>query len=274
MTGPGLLFAILALLAVVGLGWWVVRRRRREQLRASPIPEGWRSLLEVRVPLYRRLPALMRKRLHGHIHVFLAEKQFVGCNGLQITEEMKWIVAAQACLLILNRKDWCFPDLYSILIYPGAYRVRVEEPIGGYVVSESNEVRAGESWSRGEVVFSWEDVVRDTMAPDHGSNVVLHEFTHQLDQEDGSVDGVPVLKRSSGYDGWAKIFRREYKQLRLALRQRRATVIDPYGATNPAEFFAVSTETFYCIPEQMQQEHPELYGVLQEYYGVDPATWL
>lgn len=265
-----LIFVALIVLGILGYPIWLKQRRNRFKVR--PFPALWASTVEHNLPIYTRLSSEERKRLQGHIQVFLAEKQFIGCNGLQVTEEMKLIIAAVACLLLLNERGKYFPKLRSLLIYPGAYWVN-ETISTGYVVEERRTARLGESWSRDQVVLSWDQVQQDMLNWKDGRNVVLHEFAHQLDQEDGKAEGVPILPHEVDYQAWAKVMTAEYRQLCQNVEQGAKTVMDRYGATNPAEFFAVATETFFEKPQQLLKKHPDLYRQLQSFYKLDPSQW-
>ena len=194
------------------------KRRRRERLRAAPFPPVWGQILQKNVPYYDRLDEADRKELHGHIHVFLAEKHFEGCGGLALTDEIKVTIAAQACLLLLHRDTDYYRRLVTVLVYPSAYRAKGVEVLGGGVVLEGEEARLGEAWTGGVVVLSWDDVRAGASDIHDGHNVVLHEFAHQLDQEDGSADGAPILDRRSQYVAWARVLGSEYEQLRRASR--------------------------------------------------------
>ena len=252
----------------------VLIKKRRNHLKHRPFPSLWRAIIENNLPIYLRLSPEERRRLQGHIQVFLAEKQFIGCGGLQITEEMRLIVAAVACLLLLNERDQYFPKLRSILIYPSAYLVNETTSVGSYVVEERRVARLGESWTNDQLVLSWEQVKQDTGNWRDGHNVILHEFAHQLDQEDGKAEGVPILPRTLDYAIWAKVMTEAYQQLCNDVERDVKTVMDSYGATNPAEFFAVATETFFEKPHQLLNQHPALYEQLQRYYQLDPLQWL
>jgi MtfA peptidase len=246
------------------------RRRRRERLRATPVPEAWRAIVESNVALYRRLPDADQRELLAHIQVFLAEKHFEGCGGLELTDEIRVTIAAQACVLLLHRETDYYPECASILVYPHAYVAPVQEQSGYGVVHEGASARLGESWVRGVVVLSWDDVLAGAADVHDGHNVVLHEFAHQLDQEDGSGDGAPPLPRRSMYVAWARVLSAEYEALRADAASGRRSVLDHYGATNPAEFFAVASECFFEKPQQMRAKHPELYDELREFYAQDP----
>ncbi|MEH1815208.1 MAG: M90 family metallopeptidase [Nostoc sp.] len=251
----------------------ILVKRRRNRLKHRPFPALWNAIIENNLPIYLCLSPDEIRRLQGHIQVFLAEKQFIGCRGLQVTEEMKLTLAAVACLLLLNERGQYFPRLRSILVYPNAYFVQETNSVGKYVVEERRVARLGESWTNDQVVVSWEQVKQDINNWRDGRNVVLHEFAHQLDQEDGKAEGVPILQHNSDYTIWAKVMTEAYQQLCNDVLQGAKTVMDSYGATNPAEFFAVATETFFEKPHQLLSKHPALYEQLQRYYQLDPVQW-
>jgi Mlc titration factor MtfA (ptsG expression regulator) len=191
---------------------------------------------------------------------------FEACGGLEeVTEEMRLVIASQACLLLLESGYKDFGLLRSILIYPDAYVVRDE--------FGTEDVHLGESWETGSVVLSWRNVAEGARDPEDGLNVVLHEFAHQLDQADGGADGVPILKRRGEYREWAEVFTACYDLLCKRVNRGERTVLDDYGATNPAEFFAVATETFFEEPGQLKRAHRDVYEALQRFYGLDPLAW-
>ena len=169
----------------------------------------WREILERNVPLYRRLPEELRGQLHGLIQVFLAEKHFEGCKGQRITEEIKVTVAGQACLLLLNRPGHYYPKLKTILVYPQVYVAQTRYG-DGFIEVEGLGAREGESWQDGPVVLAWDSVRHGAANVRDGRNVVLHEFAHQLDQEDGEADGAPILAGRSCYTSWARVLGEEY----------------------------------------------------------------
>jgi len=247
------------------------RERRRRRLRAAPFRGEWRAIVERRFAMFSRLSEADRAELLGHVAVFLDEKKFEGCGGLAITDEIRLTVAAQACLLLLHReRPHYYPGLYSILVYPHAYVARAKEMLPGGIVVEGDSARLGESWIRGVVVLSWDDVSAGAGDAADGHNVVLHEFAHQLDQEDGASDGAPILERRSHYVAWARILGKEFEELRAAADGGRHSDIDAYGATNAAEFFAVVTEAFFERPQSLRRKHPELYEELKTFYRQDP----
>jgi Mlc titration factor MtfA (ptsG expression regulator) len=278
-TGGGIVIVIKIAAVVVGLiggyfvGKCVMRKSRRKKLLAAVLPDEYVRIIEKNVPLYRHLPDSLRKEIGGLINVFLAEKHFEGCGGLEITDEIKVTIAAQACMLLLNRKTRVFPKLRTILVYPHTYVAKTVSSSGGVVV-EGQDARLGESWQSGPVVLAWDSVTGGTSNAADAQNVVIHEFAHQLDQEDGSADGAPILERRSRYRAWAQVLSSEYEALQRNKSRHRRSIMSKYGATNPAEFFAVATETFFENSRQMQKMHPELYEELKDYYKLDPAEWV
>jgi hypothetical protein len=266
---------LLPIIIIIGLilASPILTRLRRRRIQNKLFPLHWVAILQQNIPIYNYLPLLLRKRLHRHINVFLAEKKFKGCGGLQITEEIKLTIAGQASLLLLNERRRYYPKLYSILVYPSAFMGSNTTPIGDSYLEEQ-QPRAGESWHIGLVVLSWQPIQYDMKNWQDGRNVVLHEFAHQLDQEDGSVQGVPLLQKRSDYQTWARVFSQEFQQLCSDVERGLETVIDEYGATNPAEFFAVATETFFEKSELMKRKHPELYQELKRFYQLDPVEWI
>jgi Mlc titration factor MtfA (ptsG expression regulator) len=237
-----------------------LEKRRWERLRAESFPLEWLRVLERNVPFYRQLPEADQRELQGHVQVIIAEKNFEGCGGLEMTDEIRVTIAAHAALLLLHRETEYYPRLRSVVVYPAAFIVNHTEVVeeGGYTV-EGPEARLGESWHHGAVVLSWDDVRAGARNFHDGYNVVLHEFAHQLDLEDGSVDGVPALDDSAWYRTWRRLLEDEYRELRKAVARGEPTVLDQYGATEPAEFFAVATEAFFEKPVQLCATHPALY---------------
>jgi Mlc titration factor MtfA (ptsG expression regulator) len=247
------------------------KERKRRAIRERPFPETWRAILEGSVPLYRRLPPEDREELHGHVQILLAEKRFEGAAGLDVTDRMRLVVAAQAGVLLLHRAtDFC-PKLVSVLLYPGEYSVKEEVENDHGLVEEIDEARVGESWRTGTLILSWEDVERDLT--DDLQNVVLHEFAHQLDAESGDLNGAPILADRSVRSRWAGAMTETFERLGEAVERDEETLLDPYGAEDPAEFFAVATEAFFLVPAELEGEEPALYAVLRDYYRQDPARW-
>ncbi|HEY0469789.1 MAG TPA: M90 family metallopeptidase [Polyangiaceae bacterium] len=246
------------------------KNRRREALRAQPLSVEERAILDKNIPYLSSLNAEDRAELEALVRIFVAEKSFEGCGGLLLTDEIKLTIAGQACLLLLHRETDIYPNVDAILVYPSAYRVPSEEH-DGLVVVQGDQTRLGESWQRGLVVLAWDHVLSGAAQPRDGQNVVLHEFAHQLDGENGLMNGTPELHTRARYTSWAQVLGDEFDELAQRLHAGRSSDIDPYGATNPAEFFAVLTEMFFEKPRALKQRHPELYAELSEFYQQDPA---
>ena len=273
---------VLALALIAGLvlavaAWlwgppvWAAQRRAR--LRRQPFPAAWREVLRERWPYFAQLPPDLQLQLKEHIKAFVAEKPFIGCNGLEVTEEMRVLIAAQASLLLLNRRAGLFNGLRQVLVYPGAFVVdRVQNDAAG-LVREGRQVLLGESWQQGQVVLSWDDVLAGAADPADGRNVVIHEFAHQLDQESGAANGAPFLGRRDRYARWAATLGAAFGQLQRQVALGEPTLIDAYGATSPAEFFAVASEVFFEQPQALAAEQPALFAELAGFYRVDPLSW-
>lgn len=268
------ILVVLGLIVLAAAGWaaWRYRRhRRREALFRQPLPGAWGGILE-RIPLYRRLPEVLRPALHGLVNIFLDEKRFLGCNGLEITDEIRVTVAGNAGLLLLGRGKRHFPGFENILVYPEPFVVG-QTTYDGVIEVHERSVRSGESWRRGPVVLAWSDISEDARRFGEGRNVILHEFAHKLDEENETMDGLPVLRERSHYAEWANVLGREYASLRRQAFRGEDSVLDPYGAVSPAEFFAVATECFFESPGTMREHLPELYRQLRRFYSLDPAAW-
>lgn len=271
---PAILLTLLVLLPVlwfVGQPWWL--ERRRKALRTKPFPTAWREILKRRVPYVRSLPADLQLRLKQHIQVFVAEKAFIGCNGLHVNDEMRVTIAAQACLLILNRASGNYPRLRQILIYPDSFVVARDHTDGMGVAHRARQVLAGESWSEGQVILSWQDTLHGAAFVDDGQNVAIHEFAHQLDQETGSANGAPLLARRAHYQRWSQVLSAEFAALQARATRGEPSLFSDYGATDPAEFFAVISEVFFEQPARMADAHPDLYREVSQFYQLDPLSW-
>jgi Mlc titration factor MtfA (ptsG expression regulator) len=218
-----------------------------------------------------RLDPEQRRTLDGLVQLFLDDKTFEGCGGLSMTDRIRVTVAAHACLLLLGLDvDLPYPELHVIRVYPSAYQVPTTEWLGSVAV-EGPSHRLGQSSSHGYIVLAWDAVRSGGLDPDDGTNVVLHEFAHQLDTADGAADGAPILPSRGLYGPWARVLGRAFEELQQDVAARRRSVLDGYGATNPAEFFAVATEAFFETPAALRADEPELYTILTRYYRQDPA---
>ncbi|MEP6602906.1 MAG: M90 family metallopeptidase [Spartobacteria bacterium] len=252
----------------------LLKQRRRRQLRAQALPEAWRATIERNLLFFPRLSAADRSELLGHVQVFLAEKRFEGCGGLELTDEIRLTIAAQACLLLLHRDTDYFPRLLTILVYPSTYTAQENRPVADHVWEEGTAPRLGETGRQlGSMVLAWDAVKSGALDPSDGRNVVFHEFAHQLDFEDYATDGVPGLATREQQLSWSAVMRVEFASLRAAEQTGIATLLDTYGATNPAEFFAVATEAFFEKPLALRGQHPILYAQFRDFFQQDPTEY-
>jgi MtfA peptidase len=250
------------------------KSRRRAKLRAQPAPPAWRAILERNIPIFNRLSPADQNELLGHTQVFLAEKHIEGAGGLEITDEIRVTIAGQACMLLLHRETDYYPELISIIVYPSGYTATEERYIGNGIWEEGGEDRLGHTGQRlSALVLAWDAVRHGAAAPTDGRNLVFHEFAHQLDFENSSGDGTPVLATRGDYLVWARVMRAEFEALRDATGSGEETLIDNYGSENPGEFFAVITEAFFERPRAMLKKHPALFEQLQRFYKQDPTTY-
>ncbi len=259
--------AVAIALALMAPGWRLKRALRQ------PMPAGFIAILKRNIPIYQNMPAQLQGQLHQLVQQFLHQKKFVGCEGLEIGDEMRVTIAGQACLLLLNRRTRVYPELHTVLVYPSAFLVPRNEVDAAGVVTETRQDLLGESWGDGRVVLAWDHVRRGAHDWTDGQNVVLHEFAHQLDSESGSNNGAPYLGSQQNYRSWSAVLSRDFASLRADAMYRQQSVLDHYGATSPAEFFAVATETFFEKPYQMAERHSALFSEFEKYYRVDPREW-
>ena len=265
---------IVASVAVaIGVLAWLIaapawRARRRAAVMAEPLPAAAVSAIDRNVPAVRSLPPESRARLESLMAAFLAEKEFIGCNGLVVTDEMRSTIAALACLLVLGRRGH-YDDLHSVLVYPTAFYVEDEIEDEAGVVEKRRRVLSGEAWESSRIILSWEDVLEAARHPGEGYNVALHEFAHYLDAE-----GLGLGAGTRAVSAWADDLAREFESLLDAVDRGEFTFLDPYAAEDETEFFAVATEDFFERPAELLAAHARLYGLLREFYGLDPAGWL
>lgn len=264
---------------VVALSIWLRKKHLRGRLRERRLASGFSpeelAVIERDFEAWHWMPEPLRQRLPGRVRVLLEEKNYEPCGGLtEVSHEQRLLIAAQAALTELGwEKPTFFPRLRSILLYPGAFRDPGRRQFD--LEAEHRGTLYGESWETGSVVLSWDNVLAGARSDDHGVNVVIHEFVHQLDAGNGSVDGVPKLRGARDYREWVAIMGREYESLKVLAGDRNAPepFLDPYGATHPAEFFAVAAEAFFEDPLELREEHPDLYRLLASFFSLDPADW-
>jgi len=251
-----------------------LKDRHRKRLKARPFPNEWLKTIKTNVAFFVRLSANDQAELLDHVQVLLDEKRFEGCAGLEITDEVRVTIAAQACLLLLHRKTDYFPRLLTILVYPSTYSVQEERPITAEIWEEGKMFRSGETArTMGSMVLAWDAVKSGAADPSDAKNVVLHEFAHQLDYENLAADGTPALATREQQTSWQRVMRTEFASLRAADDTGIPTLLDTYGATNPAEFFAVSVEAFFERPSALRSTHPRLYSELQRYFNQSPVEY-
>jgi len=247
------------------------KNRRRVQLVAAPFPDDWLAHIRTNVGLYESLSKAEQQKLRDDLRILIAETNFEGCGGLTMTDEIRVTIAAQASILLLGFDHDYFERVRTILVYPSGFR----SPDGWAApdgVVHMDVGNLGEAWHHGTVILAWDAIVAGGQNPRDSQNVVLHEFAHQLDFLDGVADGTPPLHNRAEYRKWHEVMTAEYAQLVAEAEHGHPMVLDAYGATNPAEFFAVSTECFFEKSIQMQRRHPRLYETLKQYYCQDPAA--
>lgn len=249
---------------------WLTERRR-DRLREQPFPAQWDEILDRNVTAVRFLTESERERLRDLVTVFIHEKHWEGCGGLELTDEIRVTVAGAACVLLLGRDHELMRDVQSILIYPSAVLL----PDGGRgtldgrprVVEDATPV-LGAAHRGGPVVLAWDAVLHGSRNARDGRNLVIHEMAHKIDFLDGQADGTPPLDSGAELERWAAACTRAFHEV----REGADPVLREYAGTNEAEFFAVASEVFFERPRQLAREHPDLYRVLAELYNLDLAA--
>jgi Mlc titration factor MtfA (ptsG expression regulator) len=251
----------------------IIQYLRRKWLLYKSFPESRQRILEEQVPYYGLLPDNLKQALRNHLTIFMDEKLFEGCGGLEMTEEKKVLISAYAVVLLLGEPAGYYPDLQSILVYPDDYVAPVHDEQEG-IVSEGVEARQGESWDMGSIVLSWGDIVENIQNPSQRQSLIFHEFAHQMDHQYGLTAGVGDEGEVYRDDEWTRILAAAYRKLRRRASRGERCVLDPYGATEPAELFSVGTEAFFLDPHRMKPEFPELYDVMKSFYNLDPSSFI
>jgi Mlc titration factor MtfA (ptsG expression regulator) len=247
------------------------RSRKRRELLATPLSPAQRAVVERLVPLVNRLPQPLRITLEGKMNLFLDQITFRGQNDLEVSEEMRLSIAAQACLLIVNSPVW-YDTLRNVLIYPSAFLTH-RGTHDGHLIHDNRHATLGESWQRGPVILSWDHALHGGLDAEDGHNVVIHEFAHQLDGLSGHTDGIPILRKGQAYAGWESAMLDAFNDHAKRIERGEHTLIDPYGATNHEEFFAEAIVTFFERAKALRSEEPALYAQLSELLALDPAKW-
>lgn len=251
------------------------KERKRAKILETPFPRSWREILERRVVHYSYLDRGERSLLENLTQIFIAEKNFEGCGGLGLTDEIKVIIAAQASLLVLGLPSFQYERVDSVLVYPTTVTVpasRASFFANSFGIVPDQTRILGMAWQQGSIILVWDAVKFGALHPEGGHNVVYHEFAHILDMSDGTADGTPELHSLALYHQWVEIFSEEFYRLKKESEKGQTTVLDSYGAVSEAEFFAVATELFFDRPLEMEKVYPELYRVLSLYYQQDTAA--
>lgn len=248
-----------------------LRHYRRRRFASQALPASWQAILTLRAPFRSQLDPPMREKLDHAMVIFVAEKNWEGCGGLVLQDEHRVTIAAHALRLTLGFEPDYFDEVDSILVYPSSYEAPSHQMVGSGVVLEGTSARLGESWYRGPVILAWSDIIKGTGKSGRANNVVLHEFAHQLDMRNGrDADGVPVIESSEQAEQWLEVVGHDYQRLCRLCQSGRRCVLDCYGTTNMAEFFAVASESFFETPRELKKEWPNLFAVLKRYYCQEP----
>lgn len=254
--------------------WWQALSRRRAQrtLARRAIPDALWALTLARYPFLARRTAGELGRLRELATLFLARKEFASPDGLHVTDEMAVAIAAQACLPVLELGlDW-YDGFVGIFVHPEAVQVRRERTDEIGVVHEYDETLSGEAMEGGPLMLSWRDVAESGESAEWGYNVVIHEFAHVIDLRDGVADGIPPLPDRAARERWAATLHAQFEQHCGDVDDGIETLLDPYGAESPDEFFAVASEAFFVAPHDLRAEHAALYDLLAGFYRQDPAA--
>lgn len=249
----------------------IIRYLKRWWMRGKPFPDSWQHILDEKVPYCQKLPESYQEILRQRMMVFIHEKLFEGCGGLKMTEQIKVIISAYACILILEETSDYYPDLQTILVYPDDYLAPVHEEDESGIITTGSEARKGESWDTGSIVLSWRDIEENIYDEKNYQNLIFHEFAHQLDQHYGLTAGINLEGEVTQKNEWNDILAASYKELRRKVKMKKSSVLDVYGVSEPAEFFAVATEAFFLNPCRLKKENSKLYRQLFDFYKIDPS---
>lgn len=276
----GLLLVLVVMVLIFGSVALASRGAAKLRWDAEPkwvradVPEAWRELILEWFPLSRTLPPELFERLLRMVQVFLRDVRFEGAGGFTITERVKLIIAAQACYLIVGLEGQVYPTTRAVVVYPSTFVPSRSEAVGHGAIRDADTPLLGESWTNGTVVLAWDSVVRGAANPSDGRNLIFHEFAHQFDQEDGDAGGIPPGMEAGALRAWGQVLDERFSDLQDARDRGRRTVLSHYGATNPAEFFAVAVEAFYEKPLQLSRAKPDVYEQLSSMFNRDPAREL
>jgi Mlc titration factor MtfA (ptsG expression regulator) len=247
--------------------------RLRQRFGAPPevFDPAWDATLRASFAHWSMLTPAERERMEGLVGRFVARTRWEAAQGFELTEEIEVSIAAQASMLLLGLEIDEYPHVTSVIVHPSTVRLHGQHRTGSNVYSSATQTLAGQAQYRGPVVLSWSAARRGAARPDAGSNVVYHEFAHQLDMIDGITDGTPPLGGDEDARvRWVEVCTAAYD----TVRADRSEVLRPYAGTNPAEFFAVATEVFFNRPDALREHEPDLYTELASFYNQDPADRL
>lgn len=260
------------LYVTVRLLLWLKHRALLQRLKKADFPSTYKEIVQ-KIPFYSRLSRNDQRMMHYAILRFISEKEFIGVQGLQISDEMRVVISFYACLLLLRIKTHeCYGNLSTVLVYPYEFVSHHSRNEGGISTTQSLALE-GQS-SSDTVVISWHSAQNEAYHV-YDQNVVLHEFAHELDFMSGEIDGVPSMAQSR-YRRWTEVMYGEYKKLQKRSLKRghlgKYALIGEYAATNEAEFFAVASERFFETPQKLKKDFPELYAELENFYKMDTAS--
>lgn len=242
------------------------------KIKSNEFPKDYLEILKTSFYPYEFLNQDEQEKLLIKILYFLKYKRFSALQDFSITDEMKVMIAAQACLMILNIDDDIYPSLVNIFISQSPF-IEKDQTVNIHGAHLFKSARLGESWKDGPIVLAWSSVKQGMENWHDGSNVVFHEFAHQLDALDGGMDGTPPLKVSKTLNKWAHFMSKDFLDLRDKVTHHHKSDIDPYGATNAAEFFAVTVEQFFEQPTKLKVHHHEMFELYLGYFKIDPSRW-
>ncbi len=251
-------------------GW--TRHAKRARALDAPFADEWRDLLTERLAHWRLLDDDERATLEDLIRLFLVDKRWLGISDFELTDDIRVLIAAMACLLVLglDEDQQGYDTVNWIQVHATSFETKGVRSVGvGGVVSDAPLGLLGEAQFDGPVTIAWDTAAMNARHPERGHNVVYHEFAHKLDMADGLVDGMPPMDGDETRARWIAVCTSVYD----AVNEGRAgELLDPYAGVNPGEFFAVATETFFDRPVDLHRQHGELYEVLAEFYRQDPAA--
>lgn len=259
-------------IGVFGVSRWLPQRRWREA-RRHPLSSADRQLLSEIFPPYDTLTIEERARLELLMQYFLRFKNITVLQGAPLSREEELLLASHACLLLLHQRARApFATVTNVFIMPASY-IESDNPVDPETGVPFHFERLGELQQRGPMIISREEL-QALKSDDHNFvNIVVHEFAHELDQSDGAFDGTPELGSAQAYRRWAQVMGQEFERLRAQQAAGEETRIDPYAATDEAEFFAVVAEHFFTAPRDLEEGHPELFALYREFFGLDPRRW-